>query len=69
MNSILLDPSIRNWVLLPILFITILIGLCRHFVMVLFKNDTNKDLNENRYQYIYTNIKKSKNFAFYFILF
>jgi len=35
-SELLLDPSIRNWVLLPILVVMILVGLVRHYITLLF---------------------------------
>jgi hypothetical protein len=39
MAELLLDPAIRLWVILPIVLITLLFGLVRHYVTVLLKQD------------------------------
>ncbi len=39
MAELLLDPAIRMWVILPIVFISLLFGLLRHYVMVLLRSD------------------------------
>lgn len=44
MQILVLDKNIRNWVLLPIFYIVTLIGLCRHYVMVLLKSTEDKDV-------------------------
>lgn len=35
MGSILLDPSIRDWVLIPIVLIVVIVGVLRHYVTLL----------------------------------
>eukprot|EP00049_Salpingoeca_infusionum_P014200 m.264617 g.264617 ORF g.264617 m.264617 type:complete len:168 (-) comp15619_c0_seq1:173-676(-) len=37
-DSLLLDPAIRNWVVVPIVLITFFVGLCKHYVQVLITN-------------------------------
>jgi len=39
MAELLLDPAIRMWVILPIVLISLLFGLLRHYVMVLLRSD------------------------------
>ena len=34
----MLDPAIRMWVILPIVIITLLFGLLRHYITVLLRN-------------------------------
>lgn len=41
MVELLLDPAIRMWVILPIVLITLLFGLLRHYITVLLSNNTN----------------------------
>ena len=41
MAELLLDPAIRMWVILPIVLITLLFGLLRHYITVLLRNNTN----------------------------
>ena len=40
-----LDPAIRLWVFLPIVMITFLIGILRHYVSVLLSSQKKVDLN------------------------
>ena len=37
--SLVLDPAIRNWVIVPLTAIIMLVGICRHYVSVLIKSD------------------------------
>ena len=39
-----LDPSIRLWVFLPIVAITFLVGIIRHYVTVLLSSDKKVEL-------------------------
>jgi len=41
MAELLLDPAIRMWVILPIVLITLLFGLLRHYITVLLRNTNN----------------------------
>lgn len=43
-----LDPAIRMWVFLPIVLITFLIGIIRHYVSVLLSSDKKVDLAKVR---------------------
>ena len=43
-----LDPAIRLWVFLPIVAITFLIGIIRHYVSVLLSSDKKVDLPKVR---------------------
>lgn len=43
-----LDPAIRLWVFLPIVAITFLIGIIRHYVSVLLSSDKKVDLSKVR---------------------
>lgn len=38
-SSLLLDPDIRNWVLLPIVLIMVLVGMCRTYITQLLASD------------------------------
>ncbi len=46
MAELLLDSAIRMWVILPIVIITLLFGLLRHYITVLLKNSTNNTTKE-----------------------
>eukprot|EP01013_Petalomonas_cantuscygni_P037736 TRINITY_DN6861_c0_g1_i1.p1 TRINITY_DN6861_c0_g1~~TRINITY_DN6861_c0_g1_i1.p1 ORF type:complete len:289 (-),score=52.61 TRINITY_DN6861_c0_g1_i1:768-1535(-) len=43
MSDLLLDSRIRDWVLLPLCWLTFLIGILRHFVTVLMTSPTEQD--------------------------
>ena len=45
-SHLLLDPAIRNWVVLPMLLLLLLVGIGRHYVQVLIKTET-KSINKN----------------------
>ncbi|EFP89589.1 ER membrane complex subunit 3 [Puccinia graminis f. sp. tritici] len=51
-QDIRLDPAIRNWVLLPITFVMLLVGILRHYAMQLLHSDPKpiglKQLREQR---------------------
>ncbi len=50
---LLLDSSIRDWVVFPLLFMVVLVGMGRHYVSQLIKSEvkiTAKDMNEIRYK-------------------
>ena len=36
-SQILLDPAIRDWVLLPIMIIMVLVGILRHYATLLMQ--------------------------------
>lgn len=44
--ELLLDSSIRLWVVLPIVFITFLVGIIRHYVTQLLHSDKKVDLEQ-----------------------
>ncbi|KTF91204.1 hypothetical protein cypCar_00000240 [Cyprinus carpio] len=44
--ELLLDSSIRLWVVLPIVFITFFVGILRHYVTQLIHNDKKVDLQQ-----------------------
>ena len=43
---LILDPSIRDWVVLPMVAIMILMGLCRHYASVMLKSAQKMDVEE-----------------------
>jgi len=52
-HTLILDSSIRDWVLLPMLLLLILVGVGRHYVALLIKSTpkiTEQTLNEARYR-------------------
>ncbi len=46
MVELLLDPAIRMWVILPIVLITLLFGLLRHYITVLLRSADSKITQE-----------------------
>lgn len=44
--ELLLDSSIRLWVVLPIVFITFFVGIIRHYVTQLLHSDKKVDLEQ-----------------------
>lgn len=52
-DHLLLDSSIRDWVVLPIVVMLVLVGIGRHYVNDLIKTVpviTDKEMNEIRYK-------------------
>ena len=39
-----LDPAIRNWVILPLTIVIMLVGVCRHYVSLLIKSEEKAEL-------------------------
>jgi hypothetical protein len=48
--DIMLDTQIRNWVVLPMVLIMVLVGVCRHYVIMLMKSESTSDVEEIGYQ-------------------
>lgn len=49
-SDLMLDPSIRNWVLIPIILIMCLVTVCRSYVQMLLKNnDAGSDAEKTRH--------------------
>ncbi len=48
MSDLLLDPAIRLWVFIPIVIITFLIGIVRHYVAVLVTSKKKIDIKQLR---------------------
>ena len=52
MVELLLDPAIRLWVILPIVLITLMVGLVRHYITILLKSDRKPGLSDLRDGYV-----------------
>ena len=46
MAELLLDPNIRGWVFLPIVVITFLVGIIRHYVSILLASQKKIELQQ-----------------------
>lgn len=56
---LVLDPSIRDWVVIPLLFLVIFVGIGRNYVQILIKSNptiTESDLNEMRLLICYLHV-------------
>eukprot|EP01041_Mallomonas_annulata_P008512 gene8512-17551_t len=47
-DHLVLDPAIRDWVVLPMVLILIFVGMGRHYVQMLIKTDPPMDLKDIR---------------------
>lgn len=45
-TMLILDPSIRDWVVLPMVAIMVLMGLCRHYATEVLKSSSKVDVEE-----------------------
>lgn|ERR1711920_64733 len=45
MGDLILDPSIRDWVVLPMVLVMVLVGLVRHYATLLMKSTPKSELN------------------------
>lgn len=52
--ELLLDSNIRLWVVLPIVFITFLVGVIRHYVSILLQSDKKLTLEQVSDRYVST---------------
>lgn len=50
MEHLFLDPDIRDWVVLPMVLMLILVGMGRHYVQILIKSDSKLDAQMIRLQ-------------------
>lgn len=50
--ELLLDSNIRLWVVLPIVFITFLVGVMRHYVSILLQSDKKLTLEQVSDRYL-----------------
>lgn len=48
MTDLLLDPAIRTWVFLPVILITFLVGVLRHYVALIFTSRKKLELQQVR---------------------
>ncbi|VDK40347.1 unnamed protein product [Anisakis simplex] len=46
MTELLLDPAIRTWVFLPVILITFLVGVLRHYVALMFTSKKKLELQQ-----------------------
>lgn len=53
--ELLLDSNIRLWVVLPIVFITFLVGVIRHYVSILLQSDKKLSLEQVSDRYVSLN--------------
>lgn len=58
MEHLVLDPSIRDWVVIPMFFITLFVGIGRHYVTQIIK--TNEQTEKDIIRYRQTIIKSQK---------
>lgn len=55
MVEILLDPKIRLWVFLPIVIITFLVGIVRHYVSIILSSQKKVELIQMQDRYVFNN--------------
>ena len=69
MADMLLDPAIRTWVFLPIVLITFLIGIVRHYVAILFTSKKKIEMQQvqDRYSKIIFSCNPFCNFYSHFL--
>uniref|UniRef100_A0A915Q1G0 ER membrane protein complex subunit 3 n=1 Tax=Setaria digitata TaxID=48799 RepID=A0A915Q1G0_9BILA len=48
MTELLLDPAIRTWVFLPVILITFLVGVLRHYIALIFTSRRKLELQQVR---------------------
>jgi len=46
MTELLIDPDIRVWVFLPIVLITFLVGIVRHYVSILISTQKKAEITQ-----------------------
>lgn len=51
MTELLIDPNIRVWVFLPIVVITFLVGIIRHYVSMLISSQKKVELTQIQDRY------------------
>lgn len=50
MQDLVLDAAIRNWVLIPIVVITLLVTVARHYLMIMMQSDASIDFTKLQQQ-------------------
>lgn len=53
MAELLIDPNIRVWVFLPIIVITFLVGIIRHYVSMLITSQKKVELTQIQDRYVF----------------
>jgi hypothetical protein len=56
--ELMLDPNIRDWVLLPIVAVMVMVGIGRSMVQVLLKSDMPADVNITKHRMLLTRSSK-----------
>jgi len=57
-HTLVLDPQIRDWVVLPMVAIMVLMGLARHYIQQLMKSDSMLDKEEIRFKQTLMRVNK-----------
>ena len=68
MAELLLDSNIRIWVFLPIIMITFLVGILRHYVSIIIASQKKVELQQVQDRYFSCNSKYFSIFELYFVL-
>lgn len=59
MSELLLDPDIRLWVFLPIVIITFLFGIVRHYISILLTSPKKVEITQVQDRYVCMNYLRS----------
>lgn len=51
-HDLALDPAIRDWVLIPIMIVMVLIGVLRHYITLLLQSPGKTNLKAIREAYV-----------------
>ena len=52
-DDLVLDPRIRDWVLLPIVVVMVLIGICRTMAQRMMASQAKQDIEQVKQQYVH----------------
>lgn len=52
MSDLILDPNIRKWVFIPIIIMTLLLGILKHYLSMYLDKDVNMELQQLQERYI-----------------